>query len=1185
MKDRSVLLIEDSKLHQTLVERALHEGNYALSTAKTGIEGLSQLSKKKFDLVIVDLALPDLNGLSVVRTVREMTGHSEIPIVIFSSTPEAELSSELDEFNISAYIEKGAFQASTFLETLDGIFKQPQMPSNVQVLFLNSPREIKTDLEQLVSEESFNFVFLEDFNQLRLQITTETPDVIAFYCAQSDQNAYKEIRRHYETSALQGIPWVLLFNGQIPSNATSLIERRQILPIALPTNELFFKKALELAAQMRQANISTEEYSLELEIALAELEKKRGSLARAKSEIAQRKKNFGDTLLKIGKEVRRPLTTILGFTEGLRKHNQDQDTREVIDTIHNNGKYLAQIVDDVLSIAAIEKGHFSVKKRWFDLLPTINDLVENTKERAQAVGISFNVRFEGELPTEIESDATLIKQMLSGLIDNALKFTEQGSIQLCVRYNQTNNKLLLSVVDTGPGISPERVPQLFDGVVGLGSTISLLGSGSGLGLAYVKFAVEQLEGEITVESEPNKGSTFTISLDPGPVKDTFSPELADTIIELGAHSSITNPLDLQGSVLIGHTQLESRKLFTFLLDKTNIQYAFAESSNDAVELAQQGDFDMILADVVAGDTEGFTVVRNLRKLGFTKPIISVSACTFDEQRQRCLEAGCSAVLDKPFRVDKFYELLAQHLPQKRTESEQSTGLFEKSSASEQATDLPLPEVILPDLSRTDTAARSMVVEFLDCLPSHVDLLKENLKSRNWKALLEGALELKSAADVFGYPQLKENADKLQKSIEQKNSDEARFLLKLTTSLLSAMLAGKDQLVEPDSKEPTFVPEAVRDGVHELFSAAEALVPDESALPFTPTVNLEQSKADRKSSPVNDLQADLSKRLEQLNRAIGTGDWKVAGDIANELSETAAMFGLQKLSHKLVHLESICNLQNRSAATDALAEVGAFAEGLAEEQPAEDPSDEEDSFFQNVIEQFSDLYFSDKPSESESTEKTSSPEIAQTEAEDLQPALLPPAEEKEPSETKLKREPVSKIVPADPFAETITNSLLDAEPEAPEVEETLEASEEREEIEEKELEIVEPRDTIPLEESETSPGLSATQDSPEFPEIIESDLIKMEPSTAPLVLDFLNELKDLIESLQTAFDKKDWSSIQDIAEEVYGSAGICGYEMCAEAAKNLKSAVNDGEEELVSVFHADFQQICAAMLRGRERLFQ
>ena len=218
-------------------------------------------------------------------------------------------------------------------------------------------------------------------------------------------------------------------------------------------------------------------------------------------------------------ELRTPMTAILGYAEMLLDAGQSaDDRRSCVQTIRRNGEHLLHIINDLLDISKIEAQKVTVEKLTTPLPQLIADVIGLTRPWAIKKGLAYEVEFAGEIPATIETDPLRAKQVLVNLIANAIKFTEKGSVKLCVRreisyFRQT---IYFEVVDTGIGMNEAQIAKLFQPFTQADESTTRRFGGTGLGLTISQRLSRLLGGDITVQSTPGQGSTFTVHIDGGP---------------------------------------------------------------------------------------------------------------------------------------------------------------------------------------------------------------------------------------------------------------------------------------------------------------------------------------------------------------------------------------------------------------------------------------------------------------------------------------------------------------------------------------------------------------------------------------------------------------------------------------------------------------------------------------------
>ena len=380
--------------------------------------------------------------------------------------------------------------------------------------------------------------------------------------------------------------------------------------------------------------------------------------ARDAAEAANKAKSV--FLANMSHELRTPLNAILGFSGMMRRDPElTANQRENLDIINRSGEHLLNLINDVLEMSKIEAGRLQLEISPFDLGAMVRDVAEMMQIRAREKGQQLLLDQSSEFPRYIKSDEARIRQILINLINNAVKFTEQGgvTVRLGVMDN-TRRRLLIEVEDTGPGIAPQDQQRLFEPFVQL--TQASTQSGTGLGLTITRQFVRMLDGYIVVESTPGKGSLFRVifPVEPAAPGDILTPRNK----QYGQIAGLT-PGQPRYRILIVEDQLENQLLLSRLMEELGLEVKIANNGEQCLRIFQDWRPDLIWMDRRMPVMDGLEATRRLRQLpdGQTVKIVAVTASAFKDQQQEMLDAGMDDFVRKPYRFEEIYDCLARQL--------------------------------------------------------------------------------------------------------------------------------------------------------------------------------------------------------------------------------------------------------------------------------------------------------------------------------------------------------------------------------------------------------------------------------------------------------------------------------------------------------------------------------------------
>lgn len=390
------------------------------------------------------------------------------------------------------------------------------------------------------------------------------------------------------------------------------------------------------------------------------------------AESANRAKT--EFLSNISHELRTPLTAILGYADMLAEEADPHARSQHLEVIRRQGRHLLALVNDLLELSVLDRGDLVLEKVQCRPWQVAEEVLEWVKPQADAKGLAVRAEYAFPMPSLISTDPRRLRQILLHLLSNAVKFTERGEVVLRVRWVKVaggRSQMQFSVRDTGPGIDPETLAELFEPFHQSDGTSTRRHGGLGLGLAIAQRLVQALGGTLEAVGRPGEGSTFTVSLDaellPGadlayglPGEATLPAEAA--AVETNEPAS-HGP---RGRVLLVEDSPENRRLMGRLLQLAGWEPETAENGLEGWQAALRSlnegrPFDLILMDMQMPVMDGYEACTRLRQAGWRGPIIAVTAHAMPDDREKCLKAGCDDYLTKPIRRDVLIETVRQYL--------------------------------------------------------------------------------------------------------------------------------------------------------------------------------------------------------------------------------------------------------------------------------------------------------------------------------------------------------------------------------------------------------------------------------------------------------------------------------------------------------------------------------------------
>ena len=498
-------------------------------------------------------------------------------------------------------------------------------------------------------------------------------------------------------------------------------------------------------------------------------------------------------LANMSHEIRTPMNGILGFADLLRRGVDGGDARlrqDYLEIISTSGKHLLTVINDVLDLSKIEAGRLEVECIPCSPHQVISEAVSVLKVKAAEKGLNLSYHWDGPAVRTIESDPSRLRQLLINLIGNAVKFTERGSVEVTGRLVKVDGsyRMQVNVRDTGVGIAADKLEEVFNPFAQADASVTRRFGGTGLGLAISRHIAEALGGSISVSSQVNQGSLFSVTIDPGEIADesllAVPPAVEPASFDSGAESISLFP----GRILVVEDGETNRKLIRIMLQRQGLDITEATNGIEGVKLALSGDFDVVLMDMQMPLLDGYSAAAQIRAQGSRVPIIALTAHAMSGDEEKCLSAGCSGYLTKPIDENRLLRKLAEFLQSSVQVATTNHAVVQEAQSA---------EWIQSTLPIEDTVFRQIVCEFVLKLEDRLVEMQRFADAENWTDLASSAHWLKGSGGTAGFHDLTEPSARLERAAKtgdrRRAADALDEIEQVTARLHSPALFGEATL--------------------------------------------------------------------------------------------------------------------------------------------------------------------------------------------------------------------------------------------------------------------------------------------------------------------------------------------------------------------------------------------------------
>lgn len=735
-----VLVIDDSATYRQRFKEVVEPRGYRVLQAGSGEEGLRLAAEALPKAIIVDGIMPGLDGLTVVRRLRSDEVLRQIPCIFVTGADDKSVELKALEAGADAFMRKDE-DSALMLARLDALIRprlqQQARPGESSLFGAKRLLAIGSDTAYLDSflehllHDGYELVVASNVSEALELLQVQNVDCIFLEPEAADRTALKRIK---DRAARASVPVILLVRDPgaatvrdaFDGGADDFVLKSSEFPVTIARirNRLHRKQIEELNRKAREERLLHEARAAEAaamkqlaefrQRSIEELERANRELAEARTAALEASQAKSEFLARMSHEIRTPLHGIIGMTELLQRTRLLTDQSSLLDGVIDSANLLLKIVNDVLDFSKLLAGKIEFDRIEFDLTQVLESTVRSFAAQAQEKGVELVLAPSRDLPNTLRGDPARLRQALTNLIGNSVKFTEHGEIVVRVGVEEhSENRVILrfEVRDTGIGIAKEMQAGLFHEFFQVRGPRQL--GGTGLGLAIAAKLVEGMNGSIGVESEPGRGSTFRVIL-------PFEQ------IEGAARKP---PAELAGlSTLVVEGNASSREAVVAILESAGMRVTATEASNalDAIRRATAEKRAYAIA-VVAGssrETDGLAVATAIKRDGALASTRVVLICSIGEDCSRMLARGdIDACVSKPVTA----LLLLEAIRQAARIGDAQTPRAEPVSASQPA----MPATGAPILVVEDNAINRRLAKMqLETLGYHADVASDGREAVN-----------------------------------------------------------------------------------------------------------------------------------------------------------------------------------------------------------------------------------------------------------------------------------------------------------------------------------------------------------------------------------------------------------------------------------------------------------------------
>ncbi len=752
-----LLIVNFNKADRTTINKTLLQANFmhTMQIAADATDAYEFLKKKAFNLLLFNTqAKPEL-ALNFVEKIKPLK--KNIPLLLVYDGRLGQIAKKIKSASPLLGLQHKSISEPEFIAALTKLLSShaKQDVSSKELAKINENRY------RVLFENTQGFICTHRMNGEILSINKAAAKILGFksqeiigrnlkeFLVEDKKDMFSDYLKELQekrksTGIMQFISKdnerrYLVYRNVVHSESNS--EPYVIASSQDITDIFLIEKQLESANRISELNINR------LHKTLLELDKAK----KIAEESVRIKQEF---LANMSHEIRTPMNAIIGFTSLLEKSNLSSEQTDYLSAIKTSGENLLVIINDILDFSKIDAGKMSIENTQFDIDLTITNILTQFVPKIQEKNLVLNTTMNFKRNLNVIGDQVRLHQVMSNLISNAIKFTEKGGINVSVNIKSETPKYHVFefiVSDTGIGIPKDKTASIFESFTQASPETTRKYGGTGLGLAIVKKLLELQNGNISLKSHVRVGTTFTFTI---PYQKTIARDLKNK------KENYSNHENLKGlKVLLAEDNLLNQKLVIKLLQDSNCEVDIAENGIEAIEKITKHHYNLIFMDIQMPEMDGLQATRIIRsKLGVTTPIIALTAHTFKDEEEKCIEAGMNGFLSKPFTSANLHKAILDNIDKKSLPTINENKIINLS--------------FLTNLADGNTDfIKKMLEIYVKQTPENLIVLENSVVNQKYDELAAIAHKMRSSLPYVGLHEAEKMLEKIEFEAKQKiNTD-------------------------------------------------------------------------------------------------------------------------------------------------------------------------------------------------------------------------------------------------------------------------------------------------------------------------------------------------------------------------------------------------------------------------------